>query len=196
LWALGASLASFTFLAPASARADGYVLYNLTGDNGYNLIGINGSGDVAVESPFGCSSNDPNRCYEIFSDGLLVSKSDSLTGFTMENGAACGFSAGANQYAIGKSVCDAGNQVAGILNNGDPEIVELFSNGGSMSLFGSADVLWVNSSGDFAVVDGLNDEIEEVIPTPEPATLILLLTAAACVVMVVLSRGKSSERRR
>lgn len=188
-WALGASLASFAFLAVPSAHADSYAVYSLTGDNGYNLIGINAAGDVVVESPFGCSTGDPNRCYEIFSNGSLISKSDSLTGFTLDNGSACSFTSPGN-LLVGRSVCNGDWQVAGIRNDsGAPAVLDLFSNSSYLDLFGSADVLFVNSSGEFAMVNGLNDEIEEVIPTPEPATFILFLSIGLCGFLVLRHRA-------
>lgn len=193
-WALGASFASFALLAPVSARADSYAVYDLSGDSGYNLMGINAAGEVAIESPAGCSSADPNRCYEIFSNGELLSESDSLSGFTLDNGTSCSFAASAAEYETGRSVCDGGNQVAGVMGDNGPQIVEFLSNGSSLSLFGSADVLSVNAAGDFVVVNGLNDEIEEVIPTPEPAAIVLLLTAVGCLIMILRHRSSVRER--
>jgi hypothetical protein len=166
--------------APKYTHAESYAVYAISGDNGYNLIGINAAGDVVIESSNGCSINDPNRCYETFSNGQLISESDTLTDFTPDNGTPCSYSAPSGVYLVGRSVCNDGQQVAGVLNGEEAEILALTSGGGGLGNFvlnGSADVLFVNSSGDFLVTDGADDTILQVIATPEPAGVILLSTA-------------------
>jgi hypothetical protein len=171
-----------------SAHADSYNIYHLTGDNGYNLIGINAAGDVVIESPFGCSDSDPNRCYEIFSAGELISESDTIDGFAFDNGVSCVFEATSNEYLVGRSVCNSGEQIAGVRDNGETEIIALLPGGNDLILNGTADVLFVNAAGDIAVVNGFNDEIDEVVPSPEPATFLLLLTAAAGLIFILRRR--------
>lgn len=168
-------------------RADSFVSYNITGDD-YNLIGIEANGDVAVESPYGCTANDPNRCYEIFSDGVLISKSDTLTNFTPDDGSSCSFTSLNGVYQAGKSVCDDGDQVEGVSNDGAPEIMFLSSTGADLATIGTADLLFVNGDGDFVVVDGMDDEIQEFMPTPEPRTVVLMLTAAIGVGVLLYRR--------
>jgi hypothetical protein len=183
LWALGLSFASFILIPVRSAHAD--TIYRLTSDNGYNLVGINTAGDVVIESPFGCSDSDPNRCYEIFSRSELISESDSVGDFAFDDGIPCTFNATPTEYLVGRSVCNSGEQVAGVRNNGEAEIIALLPGDSDLVLNGTADVLLVNAAGDIAVVNGFNDEIDEVIPTPEPAAFLLLLTALIGLALVL-----------
>jgi hypothetical protein len=185
---LGASLASFLLVPVRSAHANSYSIYHLTGDNGYNLIGINAAGDVIIESPFGCSDRDPNRCYEVFSAGELISESATLGDFAFDDGVSCVFDAIPDEYLVGRSVCNSGEQVAGVRNNGETEIIALLPAGNDLILNGTADVLVVNAAGDIAVVNGFNDEIDEVVPSPEPATFLLLLTAAIGLTLILRHR--------
>ena len=176
------ALLIFVWIAAACARAESFNVYAISGDNGYNIVGIDAAGDVVLSSPFGCSSSDPNNCYLTYSQGNLVSKSDTLSGFTTDNGAACSYSAPAGITSAGKSVCNGGYQVAGIFGDsiGDG-VIEIASGSGAFNdpIFrGTADVLVVNGSGDFAVTDGLNDVIYQVVAvTPEPAAFVLFATA-------------------
>lgn len=175
-WALATCVAA-GFAQSRPARADGLESFTLTSDNGYDVIGINAKGEVAIESPFGCSSGDPNRCYQIFDNGVLVSESDALTGFTADDGNTCAFTSTKTELQVGRSVCNGGNQVVGVRMNGQTQIVYLSYTGNDLVTIGTADLLFVNTAGDFVVVDGLDDEIREFTPTPEPGTLILLATA-------------------
>lgn len=173
------------------AHAGSFTVYPISGDNGYNIIGIDSAGDVMLEAPIGCSGvNDPNRCFELFSDGRLVSESDSLINFTADNGSACAYDSPGGAALAGRSMCNGDEQVAGIRNDMSLQIQELSNGGlGSLVLYGTADVLFLNHAGDFVVTDGLNDEIYQVVQvTPEPTTLLLLGTAALATVWLARRR--------
>lgn len=170
LWGLAACVAAVGLSASKAAQAESFNGYTLTSDNGYNLIGIDSHGNVAIQSPTG---------YDIFNAGQLVSQPGSLTSFTPDNGMACAFTSTATQTQTGQSVCNGGNHVVGVQMNGTSEIVYLSYTGNDFVTVGTADLLFVNTAGDFVVLDGLDEEIREFSPAPEMGTLALLATAAA-----------------
>lgn len=190
-WALCASMALLGLAIPRTAQAENFTGYTLTNDNGYNVVGIDANGNVAVETPFGCTSGDPNRCYDIFSNGKLVSQSDTLGSFVADDGMACSFSSATTEYQIGKSVCNGNNQVVGVRSNGQDQIVFVSYGGSDMVTVGTADLLFVNPAGDFVVVDGINGEIREFTPTPEVGTLVLLITAMAGIGALLYRRQRA-----
>jgi hypothetical protein len=153
-----------------ASRAESFAGYTLTGDNGYRLIGIDSQGNVAIQSPSG---------YDIFNAGHLVSQPASLTSFTPDDGMACAFASTATEIQTGQSVCNGRNHVVGVQMNGASEIVYVSYTGTDLVTVGTADLLFVNTAGDFVVLDALDEEIREFTPAPELGTLALLATAAA-----------------
>lgn len=170
IWALAGCAATAALSAATAAQAESFVGYTLTGDSGYNLIGIDSQGNVAIQSSTG---------YDIYTAGQLVSQPVSLTGFTADDGMVCAFASTATAIQTGESVCNGGNHVVGVEMNGTSEIVYLSYTGMDIVTVGTADLLFVNTSGDFVVRDGLDEEIREFSPAPEPGTLALLATAVA-----------------
>jgi hypothetical protein len=182
-WALAACVAAAGLSGARASRAESFAGYTLTGDNGYNLVGIDSKGNVAIHSASG---------YDIFNAGRLVSQSSALTNFTPEDGIACAFAPMAAEVQSGQSVCNGGNQVVGVQMNGASEIVYVSYTGTDVVTVGTADLLFVNTAGDFVLVDGLDQEIREFTPTPELGSLALLATAGGAGA-VLLHRRKQVQ---
>lgn len=168
-WTVAACVAAAGLGGARASQAESFAGYTLTSDSGYNLIGIDSQGNVAIESTSG---------YDVFNAGQLLSQSSSLTNFTPDNGTACAFTSTGTEAQTGESVCNGGNQVVGVRMNGASEIVYLSYTGTDLVTVGTADLLFVNTAGDFVVLDELDEEIREFTPTPELGTLALLATAA------------------
>lgn len=182
LWGLAACAAAVGLSASRAAQAESFNDYTLTSGNGYTLIGIDSQGNVAIQSPTG---------YDIFNAGQVVSQPALLTSFTPDNGMACAFTSTAMRIQTGQSVCNGGNHVVGVQMNGASEIVYLSYTGADFVTVGTADLLFVNTAGDFVVLDALDQEIREFTPAPEMGTLALLATAMAGVAALVHRRRQA-----
>ncbi len=181
IWALAACVAAAGLIASRAAQAESFAGYTLTGDKGYNPIGIDSQGNVAIQSSTG---------YDIFNAGQLVSQPVSLTNFTPDDGMACAFTSTATEIQTGESVCNGGNHVVGVQMNGASEIVYVSYTGTDVVTVGTADLLFVNTAGDFVVLDGLDEEIREFTPAPELGSLALLATAAGAGALLLRRRSQ------
>jgi hypothetical protein len=190
-------VAVILFSATRPAFADSYTIYNLGGDNAHGIYGIDNVGDVVIWGGNGCGISSPT-CYVTYVNGVATNDSGTPPLLAYDDGTSCA-SAPAG-FNVSKSVCNNGWIGFGSLYypDGGPHGVYTGS-GSSFDLLhsGTADQVYLNSVGDFAWVDGLDDEmfvaIRDVPPlfettdllvepdvvqatTPEPASLLLLGT--------------------
>ena len=179
------------------AAAETVSVFNL-GHDDVSLLGIDASGTALIQTFNGCGGTNGFSCFEEFSAGVLTYASpDAPSGFVAEDGSPCAAPSGVTQ--LGRSVCDGGHQVIGASVDNVHGVWALTPGSGSLEDIlpdATADVLFVNSSGDFLVDDGLMDyiyEVQVVSQTPEPSSLLLLLTGA--LLMGVFVRGKMQTAR-
>jgi hypothetical protein len=181
-------LAATLFLVPAQVHADTYQIFNLGTDNGFDIIDIDTAGVVIIFDVF---TSD----YLTYDKGVLVNTTSTLPSLSYDNGTSCSVPAGFAAAFGAKVICNNGRTGFGsIFNpNGDPGGVYT---GPTTSLTkvdnGTADLAVLNSSGDFAWDDGLQDGIFEAIDltTPEPGSL--LLVGTGCLSLFGLLRRKLS----
>jgi PEP-CTERM motif len=152
-------IAAILFSAPRAAFADSYTIYDLGDDNAHGIYGIDTAGDVVIWGSTGCGVASPT-CYVTYVDGVATSDSSTAPILAYDDGTSCGSSpAGFN---ISKEVCNNGWVGFGSFYNpnGDPNGVYTGS-GSSLDFlgYGSADHVFLNSVGDFAWVNGQDDEI-------------------------------------
>ncbi len=191
-WAFAACVAAVG-LSACPSGAESFVSHALTSNSGYRLTSIDGQGNVAIESDTGCSSGDLNRCFELLSGGQLAAQSGTLTGFAPEDGVACSFTPKGTAVHTGQPVCKGGNHVVGVRMNGAQQIVYLSYTGKDFVTIGTADLLFVNTAGDFVLTDGLDGEIREFTPSPEPGTLVMLATALLGVAALTYRRTSAEQ---
>jgi len=166
-------LAATLSLVPARVHADTYVIYNLGDDNDRPIVGIDTSGEVVILDEF--SSH-----YLTYANGVLVNTTSTLPPLTYDNGTPCSEPAGFGPS--GMVVCNNGRIGFGsrFNTNSDPDGVYT---GPATSLtliqpFGTTDMAFLNSSGDFAWSNGIVEENFEAVDltTPEPGRLLLVGT--------------------
>jgi hypothetical protein len=181
LSASAALLAVTLFLCPKPAAADSYTLFDLGTANGRNIYGIDTAGDVVITQTFGCGLGS-FTCYVTYDEGVGGTPSSSAPDLVYDDGTPCNSTpAGFNAF---KAVCNKGFAGLGTAfnPNGDPNGVYAGDNSNFSFLHrGSADQAFLNSVGDFAFSDGVDEEIFEAIdtsvsPIPEPGSLLLVGT--------------------
>jgi hypothetical protein len=165
-------LSAFVAIFPASGFADTYQIINL-GDAGSNSVyGIDTAGDVVIQGATGCG--DLFYCYKTYVDGVESAVSATAPIMDYDDGTSCQPTAQA-----GKGACNDGYEVFGV----GPEVFAGLDGVAAFFASGSVDAVVMNSVGDFAWTDGIDEFNYEAIdltpkPVPEPGSLALLLTGA------------------
>ena len=176
-----ALLAVASLVGPKAAHADTYTIFDLGTANGRNIYGMDTAGDVVVTQHFGCGIASP-ICYVTYDDGVAGTPSSSAPDLVYDDGTPC--SSTPAGFSAFKSVCNKGFAGLGTAynSNGDPNGIYAGTEGDFSFLHGgSADQVFLNSTGDFAFADGVNEEIFEAVdtsvsPIPEPASFLLVGT--------------------
>lgn len=190
------TIAALPSLLPATALADTYQIYNLGVANADTPFGITASGAVVVQAPnFGPGGD---FIYQTYTDGDLTNISANIPTLDYDDGTPCtpAVASGVTWNAgVGETRCNGGHEVYfGIFPTGPstdargiftgPDGSDLLADSAILTAAGgSLDLVVMNSSGDFAWSDGLNDSIFEAVdltntppPVPEPSSLLLLAT--------------------
>jgi PEP-CTERM motif len=152
------------------ALADSYTIVDLGDANGHGIYGIDTSGDVVIWGSSGCGAGIAT-CYVTYTNGVATSDGATAPSLAYNDGTSCG--AAPAGFNVARSVCNDGWEGMGALYNpnGDPNGV-YFGSGSDLAFIhtGSADQLFLNSTGDFAWTDGRDDEMYELIQTVAPQT--------------------------
>jgi hypothetical protein len=166
------------------AHADTFKSSILTSDEGRFILGIDANGDVLIDN------SGAQDFYEIYSSGILTSRSTTRPGFAAENGTPC--TAPAAAVSPGAAICDGSREVyvTGGTHNasfyeiypGSDPLGELIYTGFTITspIVSPSGVIFaaLNSNGDFVYIDPSREFIIEVadITTPEPSSFLLLGT--------------------
>ena len=185
-------LVALMFSAPRPAFADSYTIYDLGDDNAHGIYGIDSAGDVVIWGGSGCGISSLT-CYVTYLNGVATNDSGTPPILTYDDGTSCA-SAPAG-FNVSKSVCNdgwigfgsfyyPGGGAHGVYTGSGSDLQLLHS--------GSADQVFLNSVGDFAWTDGLDDEMFVAIrnsdTTPEPGTLLLVATGVVGITAMIRRR--------
>jgi hypothetical protein len=178
------------------ACADSYTVYDLGDDNSHGIYGIDAAGDVVIWATSGCSSS--SDCYVTYVNGVASTDGGIPPILDYDDGSPCGSIPAS--FNVGKSVCNNGWIGFGALAYPGGGAAGVYAGSGSdLDLIhsGSADQIVLNSAGDLAWNDGLDDELyvairnaaphfesldvsvkDDVVPetTPEPRSLLFVGT--------------------
>lgn len=156
-------------------QAESITIYKIGDDELLTAPHIDASGTVEGELIHGfCGWSNPN-CYAAYQNGQQTYyASVAPPSFVPDDGSAC---SGPSVAGVLNAVCNNGYEVYGA----DHQIREIFPGGDPLGILierGSADILRLNSAGDFLMVDaeGVSTYQVMVSATPEPSSLALLGT--------------------
>lgn len=178
LWPSALAIAATLVLCigPASAHADTYQIYDLGGANSAGIYGIDTSGTAVVFDSVG-------GLYSTFTNGIRTNISSTAPVLAYDNGTPCSplLSPGMSLIGGTKASCNNGREVFGGEYLGGSKGVYTGPDPTDFLRSGTVDELALNSSGDFAWTDGLDEENFQAIDlttdqVPEPASLFLLST--------------------
>ena len=164
------ALLALLFASPLSGFADTYRVLNLGDANSNSVYGIDAQGAVVIRGETGCG--DLSYCYKTYVGGQEFGVSAAAPALDYDNGISCKPLAQA-----GKGACNNGYEAFGV---GTQVFAGLDGHTGFFA-FGSVDAVVMNSVGDFAWTDGLDEFNFEALdlspkPVPEPGSLALLAT--------------------
>jgi hypothetical protein len=163
--AIAVFLAAILLSFSVPARADNYQIFSLGSANGTSLYGLDSTGAVVTYNSM-CAFTSIS-CFETYVDGSGVSGSNFAPTLGWDEGSSCGSSL--TGIITSNTACNGEWAAFGNLygNNGLLGGLYLDSASGLDFLHaGSVDKIFVNSAGDIAWVDGLNEQIYEAVNTP------------------------------
>ncbi|MDW5264862.1 MULTISPECIES: PEP-CTERM sorting domain-containing protein [Acidobacteriaceae] len=171
-WSASIAIAVVLLVLSSTAYADTYEIFDLGGDNGQHIQGIDASGAVVLLDIF-------DGYYSVY-NGVAGSPSTTDPGLTYDNGTPCSPVLSAGMSVLGRASCNNGHEVfggyyldvsKGLYTGPDPA---------DFLQSGSVDALVLNSAGDFAWSDGAFEEnylaIDLSSQAPEPDSILLLST--------------------
>jgi hypothetical protein len=192
-----AVIAAIILCSTPPASADSYTVFDLGNANDHGIYGIDTAGDTVIWGTTGCGAS-AFHCYVTYVDGVAVSDGAIAPALAYDNGTACGSTPAG--FSSPNAVCNGGWIGLGSLFSPNGVRNGAYTGSGSdLSFlgFGSVDQAFLNSVGDFAWTDGLDekiyvavrnssslfesgnpsvDQVVALATTPEPGNLVLVAT--------------------
>jgi hypothetical protein len=201
---LSLSLAAMTLASTTNAIADTYEIVDLGSSNGNQVVGIDSQGAVVISK----TSLNEFLTEDVVGGQLQITISSTRPTLSYDNGGSCSSPSGFD--STGETVCDNGYVGFASRDNANGDQGGIYLGSASdptlLSVQGSVDGGFMNSSGDFAWTDGALEENFEAIdlttdapapkslfllhasPVPEPGSLALLSTGILAGAEVVRRR--------